>query len=241
MYTFDSRVRYSETDSAGNLTLTGIVNYLQDCSVFQSNDLGIGVDYLVEHNMGWIITYWQIDINRRPHLGDRITIGTSPYGLKGFSGMRNFMIDTEEGERLVTVNSIWILMDLNKYMPLRIPEIFKERYEIFPKFEMDYLSRKIEIPSLEGLESEKVTVTQYDIDSNRHVNNSCYVNWAIDAIISKDKAFRPLDIKRLRVEYKKQVLLGETVTPVCFLCDDNCRIVEIVNSNDEICCVVELS
>ena len=32
MYTFDSRVRYSETDEEGNLSVVGIMNYLQDCS-----------------------------------------------------------------------------------------------------------------------------------------------------------------------------------------------------------------
>ena len=36
MYTFDSRVRYSETDEEGRLTVTGIINYMQDCSTFQS-------------------------------------------------------------------------------------------------------------------------------------------------------------------------------------------------------------
>ena len=36
MYTFESRVRYSEMDEFGKLSVTGIMNYLQDCSTFQS-------------------------------------------------------------------------------------------------------------------------------------------------------------------------------------------------------------
>ena len=43
MYTFDSRVRYSETDVNGTLSVTAAVNYFQDCSTFQSEDLGVGV------------------------------------------------------------------------------------------------------------------------------------------------------------------------------------------------------
>ena len=31
MYTFDSRIRYSETDETGALSLLGVINYLQDC------------------------------------------------------------------------------------------------------------------------------------------------------------------------------------------------------------------
>ena len=32
MYAFDSRIRYSETDSEGYLTLDALLNYFQDCS-----------------------------------------------------------------------------------------------------------------------------------------------------------------------------------------------------------------
>ena len=31
MYQFESRIRYSETGEDGCLTLTGMINYLQDC------------------------------------------------------------------------------------------------------------------------------------------------------------------------------------------------------------------
>ena len=33
MYTFDSRIRYSETDETGALSLLGVINYLQDLSL----------------------------------------------------------------------------------------------------------------------------------------------------------------------------------------------------------------
>jgi hypothetical protein len=44
MYTFESRVRYSECASDARLSLLGLVNYLQDCSCFQSESLGIGIE-----------------------------------------------------------------------------------------------------------------------------------------------------------------------------------------------------
>ena len=50
MYSFDSRVRYSEVDQNQELTTTGIINYLQDCSTFQSEDLHLGIDYLTAHH-----------------------------------------------------------------------------------------------------------------------------------------------------------------------------------------------
>ena len=45
MYTFESRIRYSETGSEGRLTMASLINYFQDCSTFHSEDLGLGVAY----------------------------------------------------------------------------------------------------------------------------------------------------------------------------------------------------
>lgn len=246
MYTFDSRVRYSETDSKSNLTLTAIINYLQDCSTFQSDDLGVGIDYLVSHKLGWLIVYWHINILRRPKLDERIRIGTNPYAMKGFTGLRNFSIDTLDGERLVEADSYWVLMDLKNYAPVKVPEIFKEKYVLSPKFDMQYFPRKIIPPEGAGIKADTISVTTYHLDSNNHVNNSCYVNWGIDALASKDETFDPLDIKTLRVNYKKQVLIGDTVTPYCFIEKsidahpiETKRTAVLHKGDGEVCCIVE--
>ena len=49
MYQFKSRIRYSETDETGRLSVPGIINYMQDCSTFQSEDGRMGISYLKEH------------------------------------------------------------------------------------------------------------------------------------------------------------------------------------------------
>ena len=48
MYTYESRVRFSEVDHYETMTLPSIINYFQDGSIFQSEDIGLGVDYLKE-------------------------------------------------------------------------------------------------------------------------------------------------------------------------------------------------
>lgn len=60
MYSFDSRVRYSEVDEDRKLSLTGVINYMQDCSTFQSEDLNMGIDYLTEKHRAWLLSSWQI-------------------------------------------------------------------------------------------------------------------------------------------------------------------------------------
>mgnify|MGYP006990307153 CR=1 FL=1 len=55
MYSFESRIRYSETNFHKKLTLTGITNYFQDCSTFQSEDLGLGIEPLSQINMEKVV------------------------------------------------------------------------------------------------------------------------------------------------------------------------------------------
>ena len=65
MYTFDSRVRYSEIDHQGTMTLPALINYFQDCSTFQSESLGLGMKALREKKKAWVLSYWQVDVYKR--------------------------------------------------------------------------------------------------------------------------------------------------------------------------------
>ena len=121
MYKFDGRIRYSEVDSERKLTVEKMIDYFQDCSSFQSEDLGVGLDYMEENAFAWVINYWQIRFDRRPVMGEAVRTGTAPYDFKGILGMRNFMMETAEGELLAVANSVWSLLDMKQLYPMRIP------------------------------------------------------------------------------------------------------------------------
>ena len=56
-YEFDSRVRYSEIDHRGTLTLPALINYFQDCSTFHSELAGLGMDRLKQDKKAWVLSY----------------------------------------------------------------------------------------------------------------------------------------------------------------------------------------
>ncbi len=45
MFCFESVVRYSEVDADGFMKLPSILDLMQDCCIFQSEELGIGLDF----------------------------------------------------------------------------------------------------------------------------------------------------------------------------------------------------
>ena len=99
-YTIDGRVRFSEIDHTRKITVPSIINYFQDCSTFQSEELGNGVNDMYSKGKVWVLAYWQIEINKLPVLGEAITTQTWAHAFKGFQGERNYrMLDAKYWSR----------------------------------------------------------------------------------------------------------------------------------------------
>lgn len=206
MYTFKSRIRYSELGQDGSLTLNGIVNYFQDCSTFQSEDIGAGLEVLAAKKKAWMLSAWQIDISRYPVLGEFVTVGTGAYDFNAMYGFRNFMMQDESGDYIVKANSQWFLFDLTAMRPCKIMEEDLCRYEIIKPLEMEQCPRKIFLPK-EYTKLQGVPVIRSQIDTNHHVNNGQYIQMALECVPEGFKAVR------VRAEYKKAAVLGDIVVP----------------------------
>lgn len=222
MYSFNSRIRYSECDSRCNLRLEALLNYFQDASTFQSEELGAGFDYLVPKNLVWVLASWQIVVNRYPKLGEKVVIGTHPHDFKGFLGSRNFCMMTEEGEMLAKANSLWTLLNFDTMKPVVAPKELVSKYQVEPPLEMEYAGRKIRIEG-EEVPGEPIVVRKQHLDSNYHVNNAQYVSMAVDCLPEG------LCIGGLRVEYKKQAHLNDVLLPFVIKHDDR----TVVSLRDE--------
>ena len=235
MYTFESRVRYSEVGVDGNMTLESLLDYFQDCSTFHSEDIGLGVDYFNELNQVWLLSAWQICVNRYPHLCERIVIGTAPYDFRGFIGCRNFEMRTQAGEVLAYANSIWSLMDVGKMTPAKPNEKMLKGYVLEEKYPMEYAPRKINVPA-DGKKMEPFKVRAHHLDTNNHVNNGQYVRMAME-YIPKD-----FTVGQLRVEYKSQAVLNDTICPVTAVSGDGTLYTVSLNKEDgKPYCIVEIS
>ena len=234
MYTFDGRIRYSEVDRTRRLTVEKTIDYFQDCSTFQSEDLGVGLDYMKERHCAWVINYWQIEFLRRPVRGEKVLIGTMPYEFKSILGMRNFWMETADGEKLTLANSVWSLLDMEKMYPMRIPSELEEKYKISPRLEMKYSPRKIAVPKTGGEPMEEITVRFHHLDTNRHMNNAQYVHFAAMYLPAE------AEVGELRVEYRKQAMLGEHITPVLYRPADDLLLVSMDGADGKPYAVVEM-
>ena len=213
MYHFESRVRFSETDKERKLTLEAIVDYFQDCSTFQSEDLGVGFSYLLPKNLTWVLSYWHIVVEEYPALGDKIKLCTLPYDFRGFMGKRNFYMENHEGKKIVKADSLWTLLDMTKMLPVKVSDEILSFYPNEEKIEMEYLPRKIAITG-EETKAESMVIQKHHLDCNDHVNNGQYIKIA--------SVFLPenFTIRQMRAEYKNQAHLGDEIFPYIYKAAD---------------------
>lgn len=223
MYTFESKIRYSETDKTGKLPIPGILNYFQDCSVFQSEELGVGVEYLASKKRAWILNSWQLVVNRLPKECELVRTSTWASGFEKIHGTRNFIMQDQHGKLIAYANSIWVYIDLETARPVQPSQDEVALYHLEPPFQMKYLPRKVKAAK-EWIDCPPVRVKPDWIDSNHHVNNNRYIKAAYNELPEG------MDIYQVRVEYKKQAVLGDLLIPrismeekrtVVAICDTN--------------------
>lgn len=206
MYCFDGVVRYSEVDANRDMRVSAILDMLQDSCIFQSEEIGVGVDYLKENHRAWVLSSWQVVIKRYPKMGEKLTAYTWPYGFKSFMGYRNFKIEDELGNVVAYANSIWVFLDTEKGRPVKATEDMLSRYPLEKALEMDCVNRKLQLE--ENMQpKDKIKVQRFHIDTNQHVNNSKYVMMAEEYLPENFK------IRELRAEYKKAAVISDVIYP----------------------------
>lgn len=89
MYEMKIQVRYSEVDQSGVARLHQILEYFQDCGMFQSEELGLGVEEDQKNHRAWYLIAWNVKIIRHPKMSEHITVTTQAYKSEDF-------MDTED-------------------------------------------------------------------------------------------------------------------------------------------------
>ncbi len=206
VYSYKTHIRFSEVDPDLNITLPAILTEFQDCSLFHSNAVGLGVRELTDSGHIWVLSSWQIVIDRYPSLYEEVTVSTWAYGWRNFFGFRNFTMTDADGSIAAWANTNWIYTDLATGHPVKIPTEVSDAYCVEPPLNVKFAPRKIEIPP-DSVPMEPIPLRKSDIDSNLHVNNERYV------LIAQEFLPDGFVTHELRAEYKDAARYGDVLYP----------------------------
>lgn len=205
-FEFETHIRYSEVDERSLATLPAIIDLFQDCSTFQSESLGVGMAWLKERGVGWVLAHWRIVIDRRPSLYETVSVGTFAHRFKSVMADRDFYLRDSAGKLIVRARSNWAFVDLATGRPARPAPEHVEPYGIHEPLDMPPAPRKIALPDAFE-DGAPIVVRQHHIDTNGHVNNCEYVREALDLLPIGN------EIRTLRVDYRRAAVLGDVMHP----------------------------
>ncbi len=228
-----------ECDFNRKLRVAALLRFFEDIALAQSEERGVGLKYYHENNVAWMLNKWELDIKRMPDLGEKINIVTDPNALHKFFANRNYEVFDSKGEVIVSARSLWLYVNILSKRPMKISDEMYSAYGLEREASGEY-EKLSSLPELKEPESfKKFSVRESDIDFNEHVNNSKYVEWAIETMPEKLRRFGTL--KKLNVNYMKETNAGEEI--VCRFGyefqDDNALCLNSLSSGQNEVCRVE--
>ena len=208
MYTYNKKVLFSDVDATRRMSFGSLMDAMQDCVNINSESVGRGIDYMLEHKRTWFAIGWNIEIRRIPKMFEEISVKTWAYEFATSIGYRNVIVTDENGEDIVCADSMWTLMDMETKHPVRIEEEDAKGYEINPRYPMERCGRKIRLPK-EFEVVDTVVVPKADIDYNGHMNNTRYAELATDCASKLLK--KGNRVKGIKLIFKSEAMLSDTL------------------------------
>lgn len=220
------------------LTNKGMLRMLQEIACVHSDLEGFGVNDSTSTGYAWLLLNWKLQVFSRPIWNTKLTINTwsSKHTLVAF--YRDYEILDENNNLVAIATSKWVLFDFNKNGIAKLTDEIESRYTHVDKHVFDVpMNEKLREPENSTLVSN-YTVCRRDIDTNHHVNNLNYLDFAYEAI--PENIFFNSDFKNVEIMYKHEAKLGETLN-LFYGKQDNVNVVTIKNNdNDKLHCIVKL-
>ena len=205
------RVFAYEVTAHGEARMEVLMNYLQEAAGNHAASWRLGVGDLRALGRAWLLSRYHLRIQRYPRLGEQVQVSTWPSGMQEAFALRDFEIALADGTPLAVATSSWVVFDLEAKQPLPIAralpaEFLLERRSLEDSF--------LHLPELEAAErSVRLRTMLRDLDLNRHVNHTVYVQWALESapagLVSRRQ---PVE---LEVGYRAEAFYGDEVLSEC--------------------------
>ena len=181
IYEKTQELSFSLCDYTQRCKLSTLLSITSDMAGEDYGNRGLPHDKLISEGYVFLVSRVRFKLKRNIRAEERIKLITYERRIAGPFCIRDYIIEAEDGEEVITGRSAWILCDPASRRILR-PTCFP--YEIqnheditLPVGEPE----KLKLPENMQRLGERLVVYS-DLDGNGHVNNSVYADMACDAL-----------------------------------------------------------
>lgn len=184
-YTQAYGIQAIHLDATGQVKPSVLLHFVQEAAGGHCSILGLDWDSLAKKNLFWAVIRHRLEIDRLPRQGETLRVETWPMPTTRSAFPRAAVGYDEVGNTVFRCTSLWVLMDT------------KTRQMVLPGksgIDLEGLIFGNELPapgSLHPFEGEEAATRQVwysELDRNGHMNNTRYLDWAMDLL--------PLDFHR---------------------------------------------
>ncbi|GIV61675.1 MAG: acyl-ACP thioesterase [Rhodothermaceae bacterium] len=176
------RVRSYEVEPNGRASIQSLCRYFEEVASNHARALGFSMEQLAEHNLTWVLNRLRVEIDDFPRWRDTVRVTTWPSGHDGLYARREYLLHDEDGSERARATSGWVMIDLARRRPTRLPAFIQEMH--FPRQDraVDDDFRRLRPPTGRFDRHRTFHVRYSDLDLNGHVNNVHYVEWAVETL-----------------------------------------------------------
>jgi len=192
-------------DDRKRLSLTGLLNLLQDTAWLHARHLGWGYEDLIEKGTVWVLVRQKVVMTDWPIWGDAVEVHTWPRGVNGALAMREFEI-VAGGKKCGECSTSWLIIDAATRRPTKID---RERFRGVSRQDGLAIEAAKIAPRDDLQAAASFQVRNSDLDVNGHVNNTRYAQWITDSLSPKEYAGARID--EYEVNFLAETGVGDTV------------------------------
>mgnify|MGYP004525473009 FL=1 len=226
--------RLDDFDCSARLKPSSVLKLFENCADHHTDTVRDSELKTLMHSAEWILTEWSLNISRLPKRGEKLFAETYIRG-KGpcVRCEREFRLKCGD-ELLVTGQTMLSLLDVDRGRVVRISEELMNKYGPEQDGIFDMRRSKLRLPESFEL-SVPFALRRSDLDYNRHVHNTAYLDFATELI--PDEALR-CDPLSVRIMYKRALKAGDS--PVACAHNDAGLWTLAVMCDGELCTVCEV-
>lgn len=205
VFSYPTRVSYGAVDGALRLTLRGAMAMMQEAAIIHSSQVGYAVADIPRTHVIWMLVHWRVRRTGTAKWNEPLIVETWPRSMARVTSTRNFQITNERGEVVALGESEWILVNTDTGRAARITPEIAGAYQLVDR---DVFSEPFPaVEPGEGREACRLDIRRADMDTNHHVNNLVYLDYALEALPEDVAA----DFDEISVSYRRELRPGQQV------------------------------
>ena len=205
------RKTYTVTDNATDrydrLRPSMLLFFAQDAATSHCSKIGMDWNSMAAKGMFWAVTRTKVEIFRLPHHGETIIVETWPMSNTRVAYPRATEMYDENGNLLLRMVSIWVLMDIEK-RSMNLPG--KSGLDFSGADRGNELKPPAGLPVFQPDGEADRTVRYSDLDINGHLNNCRYLDWVADLMDSE--FHRNHELRQMVICYISEAREGQNIT-----------------------------